>query len=298
MKPLRERAYIPIAEQEKGFLHFLYQTKNGRRLLKVITHRSISKVAGGFLSTPLSIPLIRPFIRKNNIDMTDCKEQRFSTYNKFFTRELHSAARPIEQDPLALISPCDGKCTVYPIAEDTTFQVKGASYTVSDLLGGDPLADRYRGGYCMIFRLCVDDYHRYCYVANGEKDDNHFLPGILHTVQPIAVGAGEVYKRNCREYTTILTDCFGAVTCVEVGALMVGKIKNHHGAGEVVRGTEKGMFLFGGSTIVVLVEPDRVEIDDDLLANTAAHRETLVKYGERVAVARSTEEQTSDPAAL
>ena len=285
MKPLRERAYIPITEQEKGFLHFLYQTRGGRRMLKVITHRAVSKIAGGFVSTPLSIPLIRPFIRKNKIDMTDCKAQKFSTYNKFFTRELHPEARPIESDPNALISPSDGKCTVYPIGEDTAFQVKGALYTVSDLLGGSALADRYRGGYCLIFRLCVDDYHRYCYVADGEKDDNHFLTGVLHTVQPIAVGTAEVYKRNCREYTTIETERFGAVTCVEVGALMVGKIQNHHGACTVTRGTEKGMFLFGGSTIVVLVEPGRVEIDDDLLANTAAHRETLVKYGERVAVA-------------
>lgn len=284
MKPLRQRAYIPITEQEKGMLHFLYQTKRGRCVLKVITHRAVSKIAGGFLSTPLSIPLIRPFIRKNGIDMSDCKEQKFSTYNKFFTRELHAEARPIESDPDALISPSDGKCTVYPIDADTTFSVKGALYTVSDLLGGDPLADRYRGGYCMIFRLCVDDYHRYCYVADGEKGENHFLSGILHTVQPIAVGTSEVYKRNCREYTTIETERFGMVTCVEVGALMVGKIKNHHGAGTVTRGTEKGMFLFGGSTIVVLVEPGKVEVDDDLLENTAAHRETLVKYGERVAV--------------
>lgn len=284
MKPLRERAYIPITEQEKGMLHFLYQTKSGRCVLKVITHRAVSKIAGGFLSTPLSVPLIRPFIRKNGIDMSACKEQSFSTYNKFFTRELHEGARPIEPDPDALISPSDGKCTVYPIGEDTTFQVKGALYTVSDLLGGDSLADRYRGGYCMIFRLCVDDYHRYCYVADGKKGENHFLSGILHTVQPIAVGSAEVYKRNCREYTTIETERFGAVTCVEVGALMVGKIKNHHGACTVSRGTEKGMFLFGGSTIVVLVEPGKVEVDDDLLANTAAHRETLVKYGERVAV--------------
>lgn len=285
MTTQRTRAWIPISAQESGVLHYLYTKKSGRLCLKVLTRPVFSKIAGAFLSTPLSIPLIRPFVRKNHIDLSACKTQKFSSYNRFFSRELVPDARPIDPDTHALLSPCDGKCTAYTIEDDTTFHIKGADYTVADLLAGDALAERYRGGICMIFRLCVDDYHRYCYVADGEKGENHFVRGILHTVQPIATAGGEVYKRNSRSYTTIETERFGTVTCVEVGALMVGKIKNHHSACTVTRGTEKGMFLFGGSTIVVLLEPNTVTVDADILENTAAHRETLVRYGERVGLA-------------
>ena len=48
------------------------------------------------------------------------------------------------------------------------------------------------------------------------------------------------------------------------------------------RGEEKGRFEFGGSTVVVLVEPDKVVPDPDLLKNSQEGWETAVRYGERV----------------
>ena len=53
------------------------------------------------------------------------------------------------------------------------------------------------------------------------------------------------------------TDNFGDVVQAEVGAMMVGRIVNHDAAGEIRRGMEKGMFEFGGSTIVLLVKKGR-----------------------------------------
>jgi len=64
--------------------------------------------------------------------------------------------------------------------------------------------------------------------------------------------------------------------------MMVGRISNHHGEYVFRRGEEKGMFLFGGSTIVLLVEKDRIKIDKDILANTENGYETVVKYGEKI----------------
>ena len=61
------------------------------------------------------------------------------------------------------------------------FQIKGSRYSLPDLLGGQENATRYANGLCLVFRLCVDDYHRYCYIDWGVKGENHFLPGILHT---------------------------------------------------------------------------------------------------------------------
>lgn len=83
-----------------------------------------------------------------------------------------------------------------------------------------------------------------------DKSDNFFIPGIYHTVNPIANDYVKIYKENAREFTMMKTKHFGNVVQVEVGALMVGRIKNHQEAGSMKRGGEKGYFEFGGSTIV------------------------------------------------
>ena len=47
------------------------------------------------------------------------------------------------------------------------------------------LAERFYGGEAWVFRLTVDDYHRYAYMDHGVKS-SHRIPGIFHTVNPIA----------------------------------------------------------------------------------------------------------------
>ncbi len=55
-----------------------------------------------------------------------------------------------------------------------------------------------------------------------------------------------------------------------------------HGNGAGLRGQEKGYFRFGGSTIVLLFEADRVVFDDDLLADSATGLEVQVQVGTRI----------------
>jgi phosphatidylserine decarboxylase len=99
-------------------------------------------------------------------------------------------------------------------------------------------------------------------------------------VRPIALEASPVFCENCREYTVIDTDDFGLVTQIEVGALLVGKIANLHGARRVERGEEKGMFLYGGSTVVLLLERDKLDIDNEFFAATERGEETPVVMGQ------------------
>ena len=147
------------------------------------------------------------------------------------------------------------------------------------------MAKRYAGGYALIFRLTVDDYHRYCYVAEGEKSENTRIPGVLHTVNPIANDHFPIYKENSREYSILHSAKFGDILMMEVGALLVGRIVNHHEAAEVTRGQEKGYFQFGGSTVVLLTEPGSVIIDEDILHNSREGTETIVRYGEKIGIA-------------
>ncbi len=74
---------------------------------------------------------------------------------------------------------------------------------------------------------------------------------------------------------------FGAVAQIEVGAMLVGKVLNYKGVGSLFRkGEEKGRFLYGGSTVVLLLEKDRVKLNEELFENTAQGLETPVQMGE------------------
>lgn len=279
----RNGEIVVTNEKQNILLKKLYGTVCGRVILKALTAPAVSKAAGAFMDSRLSVPLIKRFIKSSGIDTSQYVMKKFRSYNEFFTRRVKRGMRPIDRMPSHFISPCDSKLTVYKIGKSSVFRIKGSRYRVSDLIQNDFLAKRYEGGYCMIFRLEVDDYHRYCYIDSGTKTENTFINGELHTVNSIALEHYNIYKRNCREYTVLHTENFGDVVQVEVGAMMVGRIVNRHGAAEVVRGEEKGKFEFGGSTIVLLVQEDMIRIDDDILRNSAENIETVVKYGEKVA---------------
>ena len=68
--------------------------------------------------------------------------------------------------------------------------------------------------------------------------------------------------------------------------MLVGRIVNHEGEGTAVRGKEKGFFQYGGSTIIVLIEPDQVQFRKDLLEHSLLGKETTVKMGEVIGHAK------------
>ncbi len=272
-----------VVSGEKA-LGYLYNTRTGRTVLKLITRRSVSKVTGKILNSRVSKLGIKKFVKKNNINVCEYEERKYRSYNDFFTRKIKPGRRMICMAKSALICPCDGKLSVYDIKDESVFHIKDSVYTVSDLIENKSLADEFMGGVCLIFRLSVDDYHRYCYFDWCQKSNNVFIKGVLHTVNPIVFDKYNVYKKNCREYTILETENFGKAIQIEVGAMLVGKIQNFHANGYFKRGEEKGMFEFGGSTIVLLLKKDTVEIDSDIIQNSNENIETIVKMGERIGV--------------
>lgn len=263
-------------------LAFVYGHAVTRMLIRPLLSPTVSRIGGAFLNTRISKLGIRPFVEKNGIDLSIYEKQEFDSYNEFFTRKIRAEERPIDMREDVLISPSDGKVSVYPIEENGTFRIKHTPYTVRQLLRDDKLADRYMGGWIYVIRLTVDDYHRYCYVADGHRSSERRIAGVLHTVNPVANDCYPIYKMNTREYCLLKTKKLGTVLTMEVGALMVGKICNYKKLREVHRGEEKGRFEFGGSTIIVMTEPGKVMPDQDLISNTRDHAETLVKMGENI----------------
>ncbi len=275
------------------FLEFLYHTVPGRFLLKGLTSPWVSEVCGRFLDSPLSSFLIQPFARKNQITLSDYQLENIHSFNDFFSRKIKPELRPVDMDPTHLTAPCDGLLSVWKIQKDTILPVKQSSYTLTELLRDERLAARYEDGYCFVFRLCVDHYHRYSYVDSGRKSGNRRIQGVLHTVRPIALKALPVFTENSREYTLIQTAHLGTLLQMEVGAMLVGRIVNHHGACTVTRGEEKGFFQYGGSTVIVLVEKDRIELREDLLRASSAGVETPVKLGEVLACEKMASKTTA-----
>lgn len=62
-------------------------------------------------------------------------------------------------------------------------------------------------------------------------------------------------------------------------------IHNYHGECDIRKGMEKGRFEFGGSTIILLLQKDRVNLDSRLWENTLDGYETKVKMGETIGTA-------------
>ena len=153
-------------------LHFLYRTVPGRMVLKVLTQPSVSEICGRFLDSSLSKCLICPFVKKNQIDLSEYELEQIGSFNDFFSRKIKEDRRSIDRNSEHLIAPCDGLLSVWKIEEGTVLPIKQSHYTVSSLLRNEKIAKHYQEGYCLVFRLCVDHYHRYCYVDSGKKSRN------------------------------------------------------------------------------------------------------------------------------
>lgn len=278
----REGNFIDGNGGQDKLLDKLYGSKAGRQLVKLLIRPSVSKAGGWFLDRKVSTIAIKPFIRANQIAIDDYEKAGFDSYNDFFTRKIKASKRPVDMEPSHLISPCDSKLTVFPITEDSEFTIKNTRYSLESLTRSHKIAKKYRGGYLLLFRLTVDDYHRYCYIDDGKKSKNHIINGVFHTVNPVANDHYPIYKENTRCISFLDSDSFGTLMTIEVGALMVGKIVNYHEEKIVQRGEEKGRFEFGGSTIILCIKSGQVCIDKDILENSQAGIETKVQYGEKI----------------
>ena len=278
------RPTLPITSAG-GSLQFLYHNSIGRVFLKVLTRPFVSKIVGAYMNSRLSRRRIKKFVRTNHIDLSIYQNEDWNCFNSFFYRRIKPEARPLGDTANgALISPADSKVLIYPIRDGLILPIKESEYTVASLLQNETLAAKYQNGYAVVFRLCVDDYHRYCFPASGTKDADVTIPGKLHTVQPIALRMRPVFCENARSYTVLHTNPFDDVVQMEVGALCVGKITNHSPSEirAVHAGEEKGYFEFGGSTIVLLFKENTFIPDDELIVNTNNDLETIVQLGEKI----------------
>ena len=259
------------------YLDFLYNSFFGRIVLKLIINPVISKIYGKYTNMAISKKKINKFIKKYDIDINEYEEKEYSSFNEFFIRKKRKISYEIDKN--IFIAPADSKLMAYKIKDDMTIQIKQSTYTMEELLLEQVDLKQFKNGNCLVFRLSMDNYHRYCYIDDGTIEKMKKIKGKLHTVSSIS-SKHKVYSQNTRICNYMTTDNFGKIIYIEVGALLVGKINNYNKE-KFTKGEEKGYFELGGSTIVILTS-DKIKIDSDIIEYSNKGIETKVKYGERI----------------
>jgi phosphatidylserine decarboxylase len=225
----------------------------------------------------LSIACWRLF---SDLDLTEARKTSFKSLHDCFTRELRPGLRPPDPDPSIVVSPSDAIIGAFGrIADTELFQVKGAGYSLLDLLGDPALVDRHRNGRFITLRLTSSMYHRFHAPHDCRIEQVNFISGDTWNVNPIALK--RIEKLFCKNERAVIHTHLAtgeALTLVPVAAILVASIRLHfldillnaQSRGptmfpcdvSVRKGDELGWFEHG-STIIVLV-PDHFEFCDNV----------------------------------
>lgn len=278
------RTEAPPAE---GLLKFLYDNPFGKTtLLPIAKRKFISEIYGRRMDRPSSVRNIQSFVDQLEIDMSESLKsiEQFSSFNDFFYRALKPTARPLGG---GFVSPGDGRLLAFEkVSEVNTFYVKGNPFTIEAFLRDEGLAKSYQDASLLILRLAPNDYHRFHFPWSGVPSEIQKISGSYYSVSPYALAGNftRVFCENKREYCILKTQEKGDILLAPVGATMVGGIVETYSPEQAVRkGDEMGYFKFGGSTVVILIDSKKLQIDSDILENTRKKMETYVKVGERIA---------------
>jgi phosphatidylserine decarboxylase len=267
----------------EGFLKWAYGNPLGKIALHSFVKKPFfSKWYGKRMDAPATTSKIAPFLETYGLDPSDFEKtpDQFTSFNDFFYRKLKPEARPIADSPVVL--PADGRHFGFQKASsiESVF-VKGQRFDLPSLLGSEELAARYQDGPLILSRLCPVDYHRFHFPCEGTPGETRVLNGPLFSVSPIALRKNLSYLwENKRTLTKLDTPDLGTVICMEIGATCVGSIQQTFQAGKPVRkGDEKGYFAFGGSSTLLLFEPGKVTLSDDLATAGSEAIELYAKMG-------------------
>jgi len=193
-------------------------------------------------------------------------------FNAFFTRQLAAGTRPLDPDPLAFVSPSDGRISQCGrVTNDRMLQAKGRSFSLRALLANDPSAKHFANGFFHAIYLSPRDYHRVHMPMAGTLQRMIHVPGRLFSVAPYTVRqVPNLFARNER-VICLFDTTHGPMAVILVGAMLVSSMETVW-AGTITpprakrvitgdwsrrdirleKGQEMGRFNFG-STVIVLM---------------------------------------------
>lgn len=240
--------------------------------LSVIPKNHAARVMGVFARTRLPAlaqrALLRWYVGKYKVNLDECEGtlEDYPSLVDFFTRPLKPGVRPVDTGDDAIVSPCDAVAyAVGRIEGGRIPQADGRSYTVSELLGGDP---RYEDGEFAVLYLSPRDYHRVHVPREGRVHRYSYLPGALWPVFPAATRSIDALFARNERLTTWFESDLGEYALVMVGAFGVGRMRvvydpvvTNEGrpradvsmtpAARLERAAELGRFEMGSTVILV-----------------------------------------------
>jgi len=208
----------------------------------------------------------------SDLDLSEARKTSFTSLHDCFTRELRPGLRPADPDPAVVASPSDGIIGAFgTIADGELYQIKGAPYSLRDLLGEGALVEQHRNGRFVTLRLTSSMYHRFHAPQDGRIVQVSFIHGDVWNVNPIALKRIErLFCKNERAVIRMQLAGGEALTMVPVAAILVASIRlkfldvrlhlKYRGphripcAARLCKGEEMGWFEHG-STIIVLAPP-------------------------------------------
>ncbi|HZC94775.1 MAG TPA: archaetidylserine decarboxylase [Bradyrhizobium sp.] len=249
-----------------------------------IPRAALTRFIGWF--SKIENPLVRDFSIAcwrlfSDLDLSEAKKTEFKSLHDCFTRELRPGLRPADPDASVVASPSDGIIGAFGRIEDTKlFQIKGAPYSLLDLLGDPALVESHRNGRFVTLRLTSSMYHRFHAPHDCRIERVTFIHGDVWNVNPIALKRVErLFCKNERAVLQTRLATGEALTLVPVAAILVASIRLHfldvtlnaQNRGPTVfpcdarvdKGDELGWFEHG-STIIVLT-PDHFEFCDNVV---------------------------------
>ncbi len=241
-----------------------------------IPRAALTRFMGAF--SKIENPLVRDFsigLWKlfSDLDLSEAKEARFKSLHDCFTRELKPGLRPFDPDPNVIASPSDAIVGAHgTIRDGELYQIKGAPYSLPDLIHDPALVEQHRNGKFVTLRLTSSMYHRFHAPHDCHIERVTLIHGDVWNVNPIALK--RVERLFCKNERAVIRTRLGsgeAFTLVPVAAILVASIRLHFldlllNAGtrgaidypcdvEVRKGDELGWFEHG-STIILLAPAD------------------------------------------
>ena len=248
-----------------------------------VPRAALTRFMGWF--SKIENPLVRDFSIGlwrlfSDLDLTEARQTHFKSLHDCFTRELKPGLRPVDPDPNIVASPSDGIIGAFgSIRDGELFQIKGAPYSLHDLLGDAALVDEHRNGRFVTLRLTSSMYHRFHAPHDLHIDQVRLIHGDTWNVNPIALKRVEkLFCKNERAVIRSRLKTGDALTLVPVAAILVASIRLHfldlvlNGQTrgplaypcdvDVKKGDELGWFEHG-STIIILA-PSHFEFADNV----------------------------------
>ncbi|KAI3575816.1 phosphatidylserine decarboxylase-domain-containing protein [Fusarium oxysporum f. sp. albedinis] len=300
---------IPLGKKLKLLFLFNHITEwiDTTHAMRLYMHnKSLEK--GKKEASPASKQQISKFVDYYGINMDDFDSSdinEYNTFEDFFARAHKAGSRPIHRpdDALTAVVVADSRVVTYEsVAETKKIWIQGHDFSITNLVMDTQLGSKYENAAVASFRLSPQDYHQYHSPVTGKIKLFRSIPGDYYQVDPVALQSHvDILTRNRRAYVIIETAEFGDVLFVAIGATNVGSVVIHEqfqkSGVQVNKGDELGHFQFGGSSIIVAFQMERIKFDNDLLQLSKRRIQVSVEVGMSLGRAtRSTRRGEMSPA--